>query len=191
MRKITLIFFALVLTASFGRFAFAQDAPQASEPAKAAEAPAHFYHLDFVVQEMGGDGKPTNSRSYAATVSTDIHDRGTSIRTGSRIPVTTGSSSSSSNQALVNTQWQYQDVGVNIDAHHVHELGRQLSLDLVAEVSSVGTTSDPNLHQPVIRQNKWQAPVLIPIGKATVVFTSDSLDSKGSMQVVVTATPLQ
>ena len=33
--------------------------------------------------------------------------------------------------------------------------------------------------------------VLIPIGKATVVFTSDSLDSKGSMQVVATVTPLQ
>jgi hypothetical protein len=33
--------------------------------------------------------------------------------------------------------------------------------------------------------------VLIPIGKPSVVFTSDSLDNKGSMQLVVTATPLQ
>jgi hypothetical protein len=58
-------------------------------------------------------------------------------------------------------------------------------------VSSVAPAKDPNLHQPVIRQNKWQAGVLIPVGKATVVFASDSLDSKGGMQVVVTASPLQ
>ncbi len=69
--------------------------------------------------------------------------------------------------------------------------GASCHSNLVADVSSVATTNDASLHQPVIRQNKWQASVLIPIGKATVVFTSDSLDSKGSMQVVVTATPLQ
>jgi hypothetical protein len=191
MRKSILIFCFLAVSGPLGYFAVAQDSAKAQEPVKASEGPAHFYHLDFVVQELGSDGKPTNSRSYAATVSTGIHDRGTSIRTGSRIPIATGSSSSSSNQALVNTQWQYQDVGVNIDARNTREVGRQLSLDLVAAVSSIGATNDPNLHQPVIRENKWQASVLIPVGKAAVVFTSDSLDSKGSMQVVVTATPLQ
>jgi hypothetical protein len=142
---------------------------------------------------MGTDGKPTNSRSYTATVSTDSRDdRSTSIRTGSRIPVPTGSSSSGNDsQALANTQFQYVDVGVNIDARRAHQTGRELSLDLVADVTSVASTNDARIHQPVIRQNKWQASVLIPIGKSAVVFTSDSLDSKGSMQVVVTATPLQ
>ncbi len=66
-----------------------------------------------------------------------------------------------------------------------------MSLDLIAEVSSMAAPNDASIHQPVIRQNKWQASVLIPIGKATVVFTSDSLDSKSSMQVVMTATALQ
>jgi hypothetical protein len=178
MRKSILICCLFVLTVFLGQSAFAQDSPKTQEPAKTSEVPAHFYHLDFVVQEMGADGKVTNTRSYTATVSTDIRDRGTSIRTNSRIPVPSGA------------QFQYVDVGVNIDARNVRELGRQLSLDLVADVSSVAATNDPNLHQPVIRQNKWQAGVLIPIGKATVVFTSDALDSKGSMQVVVTATSL-
>jgi hypothetical protein len=80
---------------------------------------------------------------------------------------------------------------VNIDAHNAHEMGHQLSLDLVADVSSIAPTDDGRIHRPVIRQNKWQSSVLIPVGKATVVFTSDSLDSKGSMQVVATATALQ
>ena len=80
---------------------------------------------------------------------------------------------------------------MNIDARNAREIGRQLSLDLVADVSSVAAANDANLHHPVIRQNKWQASVLIPVSKAVVVFTSDSLDSKGSVQVVVTATALQ
>lgn len=190
MRKIPLIFCFLVLV-SFGHTVFGQDSANAQEQAKASEAPAHFYHLDFVVQEMGADGKPTNSRTYTSTVSTGPHDRGTSIRTGSRIPVPTGASSSAANEVLVNTQFQYVDVGVNIDARNARDMGRQLSIDLVADVSSVAPTADARIHQPVIRQNKWQAIVLIPIGKSTVVFTSDSLDSKGSMQVVATVTPLQ
>jgi hypothetical protein len=189
MRKITLICCLVVFT-MFGQKSFTQESTTAPEAAKLSQATAHFYHLDFVVQELGTDGKPTNSRSYTAIVSTDQRDHGTSIRTNSKIPIPI--STSGDGQALVNTQFQYVDVGVNIDAHNAREIGHQLSLDLVADVSSVApTNNEARIHQPVIRQNKWQASVLIPIGKPVVVFTSDSLDSKGSMQVVATVTPLQ
>jgi hypothetical protein len=172
-----------------GHRALSQDAPKTQEIAKAPESPVHYYHLDFVIQELGADGKPINSRSYTTTISSDLREKGASIRANSRIPYSSGSTLV--NTQLVNTQFQYVDVGVNIDARSTHEIGRQLSLDLTADVSSVGSSSDSSLHQPVIRQNKWQALVLIPISKPTVVFTSDALDNKGSMQVVVTATPLQ
>lgn len=191
MRKLALICCLAFLTMSFGQISFAQESTPAPEATKAPQSPAHFYHLDFVVQELGADGKPTNSRSYSSTVSTDPHDHGTSIRTGSKLPIATGSSSSGNGRELLDTQWQYVDVGVNIDVHSAREVGRQLSLELIADVSSMATPSDANIHHPVIRQNKWQASALIPIGKATVVFTSDSLDSKGSMQIVATATALQ
>jgi hypothetical protein len=36
----------------------------------------------------------------------------------------------------------------------------------------------------------WQASVLIPIGKRTVVFSSDALENKGGMQLSITATRL-
>ena len=91
----------------------------------------------------------------------------------------------------VEHQFQYTDVGINIDARDAHEIGRQLALNLTADVSSIAATTDQSLRQPIVRQNKWQAAVLIPVGKATVVFVSDALESKGSMQVVVTATPMQ
>jgi len=93
----------------------------------------------------------------------------------------------------VNTQFQYQDVGVHIDVRYVHEIGRLLTLNLAADISSLGGSAPigTNLHQPIMRQNKWEAVVLIPIGKSTVVFSSDDLDNKGSMQMLVTATLLQ
>lgn len=186
MRKTMSVFcsvlFAFVV---LGPHALAQDEPKPAESARTAE-PVHYYHLELVVQELGTGGKPTNSRTYTTTVSTD--NRGSaSIRTGSKIPFVTGSTSNPES----NVQYQYQDVGVKIDAQRVHEIGRQLSLDLTADITSVAENSDSRLHLPVLRQNKWQAVVFIPIGKPTVVFTSDALDSKGSMQLVVTATPVQ
>jgi hypothetical protein len=176
MRKITLYCCLLLLILSCGRTALAQDAPKAPDtPAP----PAHYYHVDFVVQELGSDGKPVNSRSYTTTVNTGSHES-VSVRASSRIPVLTGVS-----------QYQYVDVGINIDARDAHEIGRQLALNLTADVSSMAAMADPSPHQPVERHNKWQAAVLIPVGKATVVFASDALESKGSMQLMVNATPLQ
>jgi hypothetical protein len=158
--------------------ACAQEVSKSNEAAKAADTtPVAFYHLLFVVQELGADNKPVNSRAYTTTVSTSTSG---SIRTGSRIPVATGAN-----------QFQYVDVGVNFDIRHVAEIRHQLSLDLTAEVSSLAGAYDPNVHQPVIRQNSWHASVLIPVGKPTTIFASDALDSKGSIQVVITAEPMQ
>jgi hypothetical protein len=192
MRKHILIWCLLLAAPAFAHRAFAQDTPKPAETAKLPEPPVHYYHLEILVQELGADGKPTNSRSYTTTVSTDSREASSSIRTGSRIPVATGTlQNGGDNNNPVATQCQYIDVGVKIDARLTREIGRQLSIDLTADVSSVASASDPTLHQPVVRQNKWQAVVLIAVGKPTVVFTSDSLDSKGSMQLLVTATPLQ
>lgn len=190
MRRVMFATCLLLLGFAFGPRSVAQDEPKPAEAAKAAEAPPRYYHLEFVVQELGKDGKPTNSRTYTTTVNTD--SRGSaSIRTDSRIPFVTGSySTGPQDSSHMNTQYQYQDVGVNIDAQRAHEIGRQLSLELTANITSVAE-DDPRVHEPIIRQNKWQAVVLIPIGKPTVVFTSDALDSKGSMQLAVTATPVQ
>lgn len=162
-----------------GRVALAQDAAKPAEGAK-AETSAHYYHLQFVIQEVNADGKPTNSRTYTTTVST-AQGESSSIRSGSRVPVLSGPS-----------QYQYIDMGVNIDVRNAREIDRQLSLSIKAEVSSMGASvvvSDA--HEPVIRHNSWQSVVLIPVGKATTIFTSDSLDSTGSMRMMVTATPIE
>lgn len=186
MRKAILICSALFLILLAP--SSAQEPGNTQQPAKATETPAHYYHLQFVVQELNEQGKPTNSRTYTTTVSTGPQESPSSIRSGSRIPFVTGTYPKGQDQAMINAQLQFIDVGVNIDCRHTREAGRQLSMDVTADVSSAANASDPNLHQPIIRQNKWQSTVLIPIGKPTAVFTSDSLDNKSSMQLIVTAT---
>jgi hypothetical protein len=199
MRKITMFTCLLLLALAGGYRVFAQEAPKAPEQARAPEPAAHYYHLEFLIQELGTDGKPTNGRNYSTIVSTDRGDKYSAIRTGSRIPIITGafqgSTGGSPAESKPNFQYQYIDVGVNIDTQNVHEIGHQLAIYLKAEISSLAESSHtlgselPN--DPVIRQNTWQASVVIPVGKPTVVFSSEALDNKGGMQLVVTATPLQ
>jgi hypothetical protein len=178
---------ALILVPAMAYKALAQESAGAPAAAKAPEPPAHFYHLEFVIQETGADGKPTNSRTYSGTVSTSRTDHGFSTRTGSRVPIATGTMDNPQN-----TQFQYIDIGVNIDANGAREEGEKLALSLNAEISSLaGTQNISGVNEPVVRQNRWQASVLIPIGKPTTVFTSDVLDNKGGMQLIVTATPVK
>ena len=193
MRKtahIILTFCVLFLVPALGGKVLAQESAKAPETAKTPEPPAHFYHLEFVVQETGSDGKPTNSRTYSGTVSTSRTDRGFSMRTGSRVPIVTGAPSGDNKSMPV--QFQYVDVGVSIDARDAREEGDKLALSLNADISSLaGPPSTETANQPVIRQNRWQASVLVPTGKPTMVFTSDLLDNKGGMQLVMTVTPVK
>jgi hypothetical protein len=187
MRKLVLVCSLLVITICFATRTSAQESAKAPESAKVQDAtqPAHYYHLEFVIEELNADGKPVNSRTFSTSVSTNPMCS-TSIRTGSRVPFATGSKPANTDD----TQFQFFDVGVNVDVRNVHEVGRLLALDLVAESTSVVTSNSPDIHQPVIRRNKWQSSLLIPVGKQTVALTSDSLESKGSTRVLVTATPI-
>jgi hypothetical protein len=38
---------------------------------------------------------------------------------------------------------------------------------------------------------KWNAPVIVPLRKATVIFASDDPSSKRQMQLELTATPIK
>jgi hypothetical protein len=196
MRKTIVLCCLLLLVSNLSIRARAQDAAKTPETAKAPEpaVPPHYYHLEFVIQELGTDGKALNSRTYSTIVSTDRAERYGAIRTGSKVPIITSALHGATGDGKLEFQYQYLDVGVNIDTQNVHEIGHQLAINLKAEVSTLAETPHaptselPN--DPVIRQNSWQASVVIPIGKPTVVFTSDALDSKGGMQLVVTAAPL-
>jgi hypothetical protein len=165
-----------------------QDAAKASDSAK---PPVHYYHLEFVFKELDAAGSPVNSRSYGMTVNTDPHGGQATIVSGSKSPIATGTYHTGADGDKMETQFQYLDIGIKIQARDVHETENQLTFNLKAEVSSLsGVPSAVAPADPIVRQNVCDAPVLIPIGKPTAVFKSDSLESKGSLELLVTATPL-
>ncbi|MDP9146806.1 MAG: hypothetical protein M3N22_04050 [Acidobacteriota bacterium] len=81
------------------------------------------------------------------------------LKIGDRVPIATGSFSpgigGGSVSPLVNTQFQYLDVGVNIDiTPHIHS-NHEVTLKMVLEISSVtGTQNIGGISQPVIGQRR-------------------------------------
>jgi general secretion pathway protein D len=102
------------------------------------------------------------------------------VRIGDRIPIATGSFQAGVGvgvgggagviNPLVNTQFQYIDVGVNIDVTpRVHPDG-DVSMKLSIEVSSVsGTRSIGGIDQPVISQNKIDHDIRLKEGEANIL----------------------
>jgi len=149
--------------------------------ALAQSEPARFYKLDFVVKEVEG-GKVVNSRMFSAMLAVAMPGRdnpAASIRTGGRVPVTLGGS----------TQFQYYDVGVNIDARDLREAQGDVSLMVQADINLVA--QEQAGQSPVTRQNRWSGMVLAAVKKPTIVFASDDFTSKRQLQLELTATPVK
>jgi len=194
MRKLAIWVNLLVLVSVFAASTRAQEAskPAASgSHSDAAKSPGHFYRLNFVLEELDAAAKPVNSRSFSTIVSTAGFRRG-SFTVGSKVPILTGTQAPKESPSAISTQFQYVDVGIKITAQDVQENGNRLAFYLHAEVSSLATPEVlVGVSEPVFRQNIWDGDVLIPVGKPTVAFKSDSLENKGSMQLEVTATPME
>src|ERR1700694_2639234 len=102
------------------------------------------------------------------------------LRIGDRVPIATGSFQAGVGvggaagtgfvNPLVNTQFQYQDVGVNVDitprVHPNHEISMKGSV----EVSSVtGQQTIGGIQQPIISQRKLDHEIRLKEGEATVL----------------------
>jgi general secretion pathway protein D len=98
------------------------------------------------------------------------------LKIGDRVPVATGSFQAgvgvgtSSINPLVNTQFQYIDVGVNIDVTpRVHPDG-DVSMKLSIEVSQItGTSNIGGINQPVISQRKIEHDIRLKNGEVSVL----------------------
>ena len=149
--------------------------------------PLKYYKADFVVKEVDASGHIVNSRAYSTVLLTDnTGGPPKEIRSGDRIPISTGTDEKG------NSAFQYIDIGVNIDCRFVHEVDQKLAASVTAEVSSVpGSTKIDSTLEPLIRQFKWNADVLIAPGVSTTIFSSDDVGSKSKIQVEMTAAPIK
>ena len=187
MRLISAVLLCSLLPAGAPALANAATAPVQAASEASAPARSGTYKLVFTVTEMA-KGRVTGRRSYTSLFSLD-HSHG-SIRAGVRVPVVSGSGSTNSN---MNTQFQYLDVGTNVDFHSPDELSRssepqQLPLSISIEVSSYVDSTIGTMHKPLIRQDKWNSDFVLDLGKPTLLFSSDDPTADSTTQVELTVT---
>ena len=91
------------------------------------------------------------------------------LKIGDRVPISTGSFQSGLSGG-VNTQFQYLDVGVNIDiTPHIHSEG-EVTLKMVLEISSVtGTQTIGGISQPVIGQRRIEHEARLKDGEVNLI----------------------
>jgi len=97
-----------------------------------------------------------------------------SLKIGQRVPVATGSFQPGIGgvgiNPLVNTQFQYLDVGVNVDiTPHVHG-DNSVTLKVMLDISAVDTTTNiGGINQPVIGQRKIEHEIRLRAGEVNIL----------------------
>jgi general secretion pathway protein D len=97
-----------------------------------------------------------------------------SLKIGERVPVATGSFQPGIGgvgiNPLVNTQFQYLDVGVNIDITPRVHAGHEVSLKLSLDVSAVtGNENIGGITQPIIGQRKIEHEIRLKDGEVNIL----------------------
>jgi hypothetical protein len=175
MRKYIQSSLLLLLAGLSAGIAAAQSSPTP------AAAPVKYYRADFLVKEVDATGHAVNSRSYSTILLTDNQNSPKQVRSGDRIPIRVTTADKG--------DIQYVDIGVNIDCRFVHELDQKLAMSVTAEISSLPAGADLSSSlDPLIRQFKWNADVLLTPGTPTTIFSSDDVGSKTKVQLEVTPT---
>ena len=139
------------------------------------------YKLDYVFFELQ-DNKRVNTRSY--TILVRVTNKAV-LKLGARVPIAVGSKEEN--------QIQYLDIGQNIDCRVRQELDSAIDLETTADTSSVVTEPQPSNRtgDPVIRQVKWDMENVVPLGKPTLLGSSDEIDGTRRFQIEVTATKVR
>ena len=125
------------------------------------------YKVDFTIRDTGDAGGKTG-RKYSLLVN---REQKTVFKVGNRVPVATGGTSGGT---LVNTQFTYIDVGLNIDCV-VAEAGSKFAIHADLDISTaVMPDKNPNAVQnPTISQIRLNIDTTVAPGKPTVVASFD------------------
>jgi general secretion pathway protein D len=98
------------------------------------------------------------------------------LRVGSRVPIATGSFQAgvgvgtTSVNPLVNTQFTYLDVGVNVDITPRVHPNHEVSMKVAIEVSQVtGTATIGGIQQPIIGQRKIEQDIRLREGEVSIL----------------------
>jgi hypothetical protein len=154
-------------------------------------------HVKLVYRalQIGADGKVVSSHSYSTIVVANTgHASPSKIRSNDKVPIATGSYGGDAKSSLVNTQFQYVDVGTNIDTYGAKLSGTQLTVNLSVSLSEVAKNdfaSEKTIPDPIIRALSWESDVIVTVGRPTIIFTSDNPSDTGKTELELTATEIK
>jgi hypothetical protein len=192
MRKA--FWFLALFVGVFGMtYGYAQEQNNTPEHVNAEQSKTfHAYRIDFAISELEDD-KKINTRHYSMNLNGGDQQQ---IKIGSRVPVVTSSYLPRNGEnEPENTQFQYVDVGTNIQCR-LDERGDAIGLSVHSDFSNVSSpgeqnTSKPILRQPVIRQIAINGSTLAVPGKSVVIGSVDDPNSKREFQLEATVTRLR
>jgi type II secretory pathway component GspD/PulD (secretin) len=145
------------------------------------DRPAKTYRLTFTLNESDAS-KPAGSGRIAMVVEVGGKSE---VKQGSKIPIVTGSFDEETSKA--NTQVQYEDVGLNIEAW-LDSSGDGLRLRTKIAQSSVSEEkSNVGIQDPVLRQSVFDGSAGLVEGKPTVLGTLDAPNGAGKLGIEVVA----
>lgn len=149
------------------------------------DRPKPMYRLTYTITNFDG-GKRTGSHNFVVLA---VLGQRSIFKEGSRVPIVTGSYNTDARNS--NTQVQYQDIGVNIDAT-IDGSADGLTLRAKVEQSSVANEKSATAPQdPVIQQTVFQETAELKPGKPIMLGEFDTAGAAQHEQVEVTAELVQ
>jgi hypothetical protein len=139
-----------------------------TEASRPAPRPVTWYRVDVTVNEFD-DGKKSNTRHYTVHIN-DTGDR-SSTKFGTRVPVT---------RSAQNGDFNYIDVGLNLNARIVGERGEHNILELAFELSSFAIPEQAKQTAPgvpILRQVQTTVSLPLTISKPLPVAVLDDPNS--------------
>jgi general secretion pathway protein D len=144
----------------------------------------HLSTADYSITLPGATATAVMTDTYTKIIQNpeirSVDGQPAKLRIGDKIPIATGSFQAGVGvgtagaggfvNPLVNTQFQYQDVGVNVDITPRVHPNREVSMKLMIEVSSVtGQSTIGGIQQPIISQRKIEHDIRLKEGEVNIL----------------------
>jgi type II secretory pathway component GspD/PulD (secretin) len=158
----------------------ADELAQAQKIINDLDRPKRAYRLLYTVTESDGERR-VGTQHYSMIVAAGQR---TMMKQGSKVPIATGSYSSSGN-SVAQTQFTYLDIGMNFDAlldefpNGVRLKTKVEQLGVAEQMSGVGA------QDPVIRQSSLEGTSFLTLGKPLVLGSMDIPGSTRHLDVEV------
>jgi type II secretory pathway component GspD/PulD (secretin) len=149
------------------------------------DRPVKTYQLTFTLNESGS-GNPASSRHIAMVIQVGNKSE---VKLGSKVPIVTGSFDDQTSKA--NTQVQYEDVGLMIEAW-LDSSGDSLRLHTKVEQSNVSDEkSNVGIQDPVLLQSVFDGSSTLVEGRPQVLGTLETPGGSGKVEIEVIAEPVK